>query len=390
VERIRVLIAEDDPVVRATLAELVGEEDDMDVVGTAGDAEEAIEGAERGLPDVVLCDVRMPRGGGERAVDEIRSRVPRARVLALSAHDDSSTVMGMLQAGAIGFLVKGSPAEDIVDAVRRAARGESSLSSGVTGEVIRELVGQRELREHASRMHRRRAGLVRGLIEGGDVSMVFQPIVDLRSLAMVGAEALARFGGNPPRPPNLWFEEAALVGMRVELELATARAALLGRTRLPEGVWLAVNISPATAVSGAFPALLAEVALDGVVFEISEHARVSDYDGLKGVLAGVRSRGARLAIDDAGAGFASLQHILRLSPDFIKLDMALVRGVDSDPARRALASALTSFGNEIGAVLIAEGIETAGELDTLRGLGIRFGQGYYLGRPAPEPVVTVP
>ncbi len=389
-ERIRVLIAEDDPVVRATLAELVGEEDDMDVVGTAGDAEEAIEGAERGLPDVVLCDVRMPRGGGERAVDEIRSRVPRARVLALSAHDDSSTVMGMLQAGAIGFLVKGSPAEDIVDAVRRAARGESSLSSGVTGEVIRELVGQRELREHASRMHRRRAGLVRGLIEGGDVSMVFQPIVDLRSLAMVGAEALARFGGNPPRPPNLWFEEAALVGMRVELELATARAALLGRTRLPEGVWLAVNISPATAVSGAFPALLAEVALDGVVFEISEHARVSDYDGLKGVLAGVRSRGARLAIDDAGAGFASLQHILRLSPDFIKLDMALVRGVDSDPARRALASALTSFGNEIGAVLIAEGIETAGELDTLRGLGIRFGQGYYLGRPAPEPVVTVP
>jgi len=390
VERIRVLIAEDDPVVRATLAELVGEEDDMDVVGTAGDAEEAIEGAERGLPDVVLCDVRMPRGGGERAVDEIRSRVPRARVLALSAHDDSSTVMGMLQAGAIGFLVKGSPAEDIVDAVRRAARGESSLSSGVTGEVIRELVGQRELREHASRMHRRRAGLVRGLIEGGDVSMVFQPIVDLRSLAMVGAEALARFGGNPPRPPNLWFEEAALVGMRVELELATARAALLGRTRLPEGVWLAVNISPATAVSGAFPALLAEVALEGVVFEISEHARVSDYDGLKGVLAGVRSRGARLAIDDAGAGFASLQHILRLSPDFIKLDMALVRGVDSDPARRALASALTSFGNEIGAVLIAEGIETAGELDTLRGLGIRFGQGYYLGRPAPEPVVTVP
>ncbi len=389
-ERIRVLIAEDDPVVRATLAELVGEEDDMDVVGTAGDAEEAIEGAERGLPDVVLCDVRMPRGGGERAVDEIRSRVPRARVLALSAHDDSSTVMGMLQAGAIGFLVKGSPAEDIVDAVRRAARGESSLSSGVTGEVIRELVGQRELREHASRMHRRRAGLVRGLIEGGDVSMVFQPIVDLRSLAMVGAEALARFGGTPPRPPNLWFEEAALVGMRVELELATARAALLGRTRLPEGVWLAVNISPATAVSGAFPALLAEVALEGVVFEISEHARVSDYDGLKGVLAGVRSRGARLAIDDAGAGFASLQHILRLSPDFIKLDMALVRGVDSDPARRALASALTSFGNEIGAVLIAEGIETAGELDTLRGLGIRFGQGYYLGRPAPEPVVTVP
>src|SRR5438874_8558836 len=164
VERIRVLIAEDDPLVRATLAELLGEEDDMDVVGTARDAGEAIEGAERGIPDVVLCDVRMPRGGGQRAVEEIRSRVPRARVLALSAHADSATVMGMLQAGAIGFLVKGSSGEEILDAVRRAARGESSLSSGVTGEVIRELVGQRELREHATRMHRRRAGLVRGFV----------------------------------------------------------------------------------------------------------------------------------------------------------------------------------------------------------------------------------
>jgi EAL domain-containing protein (putative c-di-GMP-specific phosphodiesterase class I)/CheY-like chemotaxis protein len=389
-DRIRVLIAEDDSAVRAALAGLMGAEEDMDVIGAAADADEAIALAERGLPDVVLLDVRMPRGGGQRAVDEIRSRVPRARVLALSAHTDSSTVMGMLQAGAIGFLVKGSPSEDIVDAVRRAARGESSLSSRVTGDVIRELVGQRELREHAARMHRRRAGLVRGFVDGGDVAMVFQPIVELRSLVMVGVEALARFAGKPPRPPNLWFEEAALVGMRIDLELATARKAVLDHPRLPEGVWLAVNVSPSTITADAFTSLMSEVRLDRVVFEISEHARVGDYDGLKAALAEVRARGARLAIDDAGAGFASLQHILRLSPDFIKLDMALTRGVDSDPARRALASALTSFGNEIGAALIAEGIETAAELDTLRGLGIRFGQGFYLGRPTPEPVVTLP
>jgi EAL domain-containing protein (putative c-di-GMP-specific phosphodiesterase class I) len=239
-------------------------------------------------------------------------------------------------------------------------------------------------------MHERRAGLVRGFVHGGDVTMVYQPIVELGSLVMVGVEALARFGGKPPRPPNLWFEEAALVGMRVELELATARSALLGHPQLPEGVWLAVNVSPATALARPFAELTSDVKLDWVVFEISEHARVADYDGLQAVLGEVRARGARLAIDDAGAGFASLQHILRLSPDFIKLDMALTRGVDADPARRALASALTSFGNEIGAALIAEGIETAAELDTLRGLGIRFGQGYYLGMPSPEPVVTLP
>jgi EAL domain-containing protein (putative c-di-GMP-specific phosphodiesterase class I)/CheY-like chemotaxis protein len=389
VDRIKVLIAEDDPTVRAALADLVGEEEDMDLVGTAGDADEAIEVAERGLPDVVLCDVRMPRGGGRRAVGEIISRVPEAQVLALSAHEDRSTVLGMLQAGAIGFLVKGASADDIVEAVRRAARGESSLSNSVAGDVIREVVGQMELREHAANMRRRRTGLVRGFLDGGDMRMVFQPIVDLGSLAMIGVEALARFGGKPSRPPNQWFEEASLVGMRADLELAAVRAAFGSRPPLPEGVWLAVNVSPATALSDEFPVLGSEVGMETVVFEISEHARVADYEGLIAVLDEIRARGARLAIDDAGAGFASLQHILRLSPDYIKLDMGLTRGVDADPARRALASALTSFGNEIGASLIAEGIETAEELATLRGLGVRYGQGFYLGRPSAEPSVTL-
>jgi EAL domain-containing protein (putative c-di-GMP-specific phosphodiesterase class I)/CheY-like chemotaxis protein len=385
VQRIKVLIAEDDPVVRDTLSDLLSEEEGIDVVGAAANADETIAAAVRTKPAVVLCDVRMPGGGGPRATTEILQQLPKTHVLALSAHDDRTTVIGMLQAGAVGYLLKGAPADDIVDAIRLASRGEASLSTRVAGQVIRELIGQLELNDHEAMMRRKRTELMRGVVKGGGITMVFQPIVDLRSLAVVGVEALARFGGKPLRAPNIWLEEAAQVGMRIDLELATARAALAGRTRLDRGVYMSVNISPETAVSPSFPIFMAEEPLEGVVFEISEHARVEDYDELNAVLAEVRTRGGRLAIDDAGAGFASLQHILRLSPDLIKLDMGLTRHVDTDPARRALASALTSFAEDIGAGLIAEGIETAGELEALRGLGVAFGQGFHLGRPASMP-----
>ncbi len=387
VQRIRVLIAEDDDHVRSALFDLLAEEDGIELVGAARDADEAIEIAVRMHPAVVLCDVRMPGGGGQRATTEIRSRSPRTNVLALSAHEDRATVIEMIQAGAVGYLVKGSPADEIVEAIRGAARGESSLSTRVAGEVVQELRGQLELRHHEAEMRRRREQLVRGLMEG--VKMVFQPIVDLRSRRTVGVEALARFGGSPSRPPNAWFDEADGLDMRDGLELATVRAALGARERMPDDVYLSVNVSPATAVGRSFMAFVAEEPLAGVVFEISEHARVEDYEQLNAMVAAVRAKGGRLAIDDAGAGFASLQHILRLAPDIIKLDMAFTRDVDSDPARRALASALSSFATEIGARLVDEGIETAKEMEALRTLGVRYGQGFYLGKPRPDPVAAL-
>ena len=124
-----------------------------------------------------------------------------------------------------------------------------------------------------------------------------------------------------------------------------------------------------------------------VVMEVTEHARVDDYDALNLSLQLLREQGVRLAIDDAGAGFASLQHIVRLSPDFIKLDITLTRNIDADPVRRALATAMISFASEIGAAIIAEGIETEAEFQTLLGLGVPFGQGFYFGDPAPLPVL---
>jgi EAL domain-containing protein (putative c-di-GMP-specific phosphodiesterase class I) len=123
-----------------------------------------------------------------------------------------------------------------------------------------------------------------------------------------------------------------------------------------------------------------------VVLELTEHDAVTEYDELGTALDRLRDLGIRVAIDDAGSGYSSLQHILRLRPDIIKLDIALTRGIDADPARRALAEALVSFGREIGALITAEGIETAEQLDTLRRIGARYGQGYHLARPAALPL----
>ena len=383
VDRIRVMIAEDEPALRDVLTDLIGNEDHLELVGAAGDAEQAIQIGRQKRPDVALVDVRMPGGGGPRVAREMRLYCPRTRVVALSAFDDRSTVLEMLQSGAVGYLVKGASGAEIVDAIGLSARGQSSLSPQVTGEVIKELVGQLQLRDHEAQVRRRRVDLMRRVVQNEGMEMAFQPIVDLRNGQRVGFEALARFGGRPTRPPDRWFAEAAEIGLRANLELAAARVALSHIARLPADVYLSVNLSPETAMSSEFLHLLSETPLERVVFELSEHLPVADYDVLNQALGQLRARGGRLAIDDAGAGFASLQHILRLSPDIIKLDITLTKGVDSDQARRALAFALTSFASEIGADIVAEGIETLEEVEALRGLGVTYGQGFYLGYPGP-------
>jgi EAL domain-containing protein (putative c-di-GMP-specific phosphodiesterase class I) len=125
------------------------------------------------------------------------------------------------------------------------------------------------------------------------------------------------------------------------------------------------------------------VPVDRLVFEITEHAEVADYERLNRELKPLRRRGLRLAVDDAGAGFARLRHILRIHPDIIKLDRSLVRGIDRDPVLRALSYSISAFGSAVGASVVAEGIQTHGELNALRFLGVDLGQGYLLQKPAP-------
>ncbi len=207
---------------------------------------------------------------------------------------------------------------------------------------------------------------------------VFQPIVELTAHRIVGFEALTRFADGTR--PDLRFSEAATVELGEQLETATLRAALVSASCLPETAWLSLNVSPALVTAPDRLGGILASARRPVVLEITEHVPIDDYDRLMAALRPLRSQ-ARIAVDDAGAGYAGLRHILELRPDYVKLDRALVRSIDRDPARRALASSLASFARETGSTLIAEGIETREELSVLRELGVGLGQGYLLGRP---------
>jgi PAS domain S-box-containing protein len=232
---------------------------------------------------------------------------------------------------------------------------------------------------------------IEAVLDGSDecLRIVFQPIVELASGEVVGFEALSRFTSSPSRPPNEWFADAQTAGLGVELELHALRIALAERERMPVGTYLSLNVSPQTAMSPKLLDVLADAPCSLIVLEITEHEGIEDYEALAESLERLRATGLRIAIDDMGSGYASLRHILNLRPDIIKLDIALTRGIDEDPARQALAIALVSFRQEMEAVLVAEGIETQGELDALIQLGLQHGQGYHLGRPGDLPATVV-
>lgn len=221
------------------------------------------------------------------------------------------------------------------------------------------------------------------VLERDGLAMVYQPIVSLADDKVLGFEALARFSFVPSRSPDVWFAEAFEVGRGIELELKAMRMGLESIRRLPEGGYLGLNASPATLLDHRFAETFRKQPLDRVVIEVTEHADIYDYDLLAAALAPLRAHGMRLAVDDAGAGYASLRHILNLKPDIIKLDAELCRDIEDDPVRRALAASLVSFTRDIGCVLIAEGVETAETLEALKTLGIGAAQGFHLGRPMP-------
>jgi PAS domain S-box-containing protein len=251
---------------------------------------------------------------------------------------------------------------------------------GFTGTVRRaEAV---RLDDQARREKRER---VTEVLDKHAVRTVFQPIADVATGAIIGAEALSRFPGEPKQGPDVWFADAAEVGLSAELELFAIEVALEQARQLPPHLYVSVNLSPATLYS---PRLLQLVQRSRwqparLVVEITEHVSIEDYGPLAQRIDELRSLGLRLAVDDAGAGYASFRHILGLSPDYIKLDRALIDGMDDDPARRALVSAVVTFGREVSAVVVAEGIETPAELRTARLLDVDAAQGYFIGRPAP-------
>lgn len=262
----------------------------------------------------------------------------------------------------------------------RLSDRDADVLAGVAATLGRLL----DAEEHGRSVRRAVLDRVDDVLTAGALDIVYQPVVHLQQAVVVGVEALARFRPSPQRPPDVWFAEAAQVGMHAELELLAARRALAGATELPG--FLALNFSATTICSPAFAALLEEVHLRRVVVEVSEHEEVEDYAPVLAALEPLRRRGLRVAVDDAGAGFASLRHVVRLSPDILKLDLSLVRGIDTDSARQELAAALTAFAGKTGADVVAEGVETQAELEALARVGVQLVQGWHLcpGLPAAE------
>lgn len=248
------------------------------------------------------------------------------------------------------------------------------------------LIGQ--LLETRVLAERSREGLVDRLqevITQCQFSVLYQPVVDVIRQQVVGYEALARFAAQPMRAPDQWFSEAHEVELGHWLEIRAIEKAMEGLAHIPHGQYLALNVSPQTILAGALEQALQGAPLARLMLEVTEHSSILDYGLLSDALTQLRQDGLRLAVDDAGSGYASFRHILKLKPDVIKLDHSLIRDIDNEPGCRALAAALITFARETGSSVVAEGVETDNELQTLLALGISTAQGYLLGRPGPLP-----
>lgn len=286
----------------------------------------------------------------------------RAGVIVRCRHRDGSSVW-LEVSGRARLGAKGAPA---------GFEGTSRLLTSPTAE------------EAATTRSRAR---IREIISGHGLLTAFQPIHDLTTGNVIGVEALSRFVSDDGVSADYWFGEASAVGLANELEFAALETALKAAEDLPPSLYVALNISPDTCLDPRLPQVLdgLHVSLDRIVLELTERLPVEEYGLLTAALEPMRQRGLRVAVDDAGSGFASMRHILHLRPDIIKLDRSLIAGIRDNTGQHALGAAMVEFAKRINATLVAEGIETHAELSAVTGLGMTAGQGYLLGRPSVQP-----
>jgi EAL domain-containing protein (putative c-di-GMP-specific phosphodiesterase class I) len=232
-----------------------------------------------------------------------------------------------------------------------------------------------------------RASRIEAVLKGRMLLTAFQPIYDLSTGSAVGVEAFTRFVTDGGDSAGYWFAEAAEARLGSELEFAALESALAAAQHLPPHLYVALKLSPATCLDPLLPGLLEEsmLAPDHMVLELTEALTAEQTAALVAALAPLRQSGVRLAIDHAGSYFDSIRHIRQLQPDIIKLDRSIIAGIDTDTLRHAFSEAMVGFAEQLGAVLIAAGIETNDELAAVAVLGVTAAQGYFLGRPTTRP-----
>lgn len=354
------------------------------------DARRTIELVKSFRPDLLLLDLHMPVMDGFQVLQRVRSIVRPTDflpIIVLTADSSPATRDRVLAAGADDFLIKPLEASEVTLRVRNLLRARSrhlALQQRIV-DLERQVERESHARHEHSERSEKRVARIRAVLDGDAMQMHYQPIVSLRDGTLLGAEALARFSAKPVRPPHRWFAEAAQVGLGVELQVAAVRAAAGALVHLPTMAYLSVNLSADAVRAPEGQQALQQLPPERVVVELTEEGPVADDGATMRALAALRESGVRLAVDDAGSGLVRLREILELTPDIIKIGLAVTRGIDCDAAQRAVAAALVDGAAQVGATVVAEGVETDAELHVLQDLAIDAGQGYLLGRPQPHP-----
>ena len=322
-----------------------------------------------GSYSVRVIDGRLPAVIPDTSADRTASVLPRTHKLGLGAY------VGVPLLGADGSTV------GIVCATSPQPKPHlADLDLSIVNKMADLIGALMELPADSTKIRAEQREGIRRVVAERDFEVIFQAVHDVSTGQVIGVEALARFPCEPFRP-DLFFGEAALLGLDIELETAVIARTLSLLSQLPEDVFVAVNISPSAVLQTPWRELLADVDPSRFVLEITEHDAVENYDALDEVLEECRARGMRVAVDDVGAGFSSFSHVLELAPEFIKIDQSITRNIDADDARRRLAQSIAEFAAQIGATVIAEGVESQNELDAICAAGIPWAQGYYLSRP---------
>ena len=390
----RVLIVDDEPANLELMVAILRRQG-LRKARTVSDPFAVMEAVATFDPDLVILDLHMPGLDGYHVLRQLRGAAAGAYlpVLVLTGDRSRDAINRALDLGANDFLAKP------LDIIETCLRARNLLQMQALYRTLRHhnldlrrQIGLYERQaESQSPTRREVADRVHEVLEPGAMTMALQPVCDVVTGAVVGCEALARFPSSPVnQPADVWFEEAHSVGLGLELELAAVSAALNLLPTVPESMFLAINVSPATAMAHDLETLFPSQGSSRVVLELTEHVPIEDYGAVQSALHHLRADGVRVALDDTGAGYAGFRHLLGLSPDVIKLDITLTRDIDTDVSKRALASALLSFARELEVAVIAEGVETKGELDTLARLEVPWVQGFLIGRPQqPEAVYAL-
>lgn len=371
---ITVLVAEDEPQVREVLEALIATDPRLRFVGGAEEAEAAIQLAADQRPDVALIDVRMPGGGGVRAAREIVRRSPPTKVIAVSAFEDAETILSMLHAGARFYVSKTDPTDQILEAIHRAVSDGEQPKNEIE-RIVRAFDDWMDRRGDRASLEDLRKARVREVLLPGNLHMRFEHVVDMPTGDVVGEEAVPVFAGNANRSAVELLADAQAVDMLTRLELTFVRVALDALADVPEDRWISLSISLATAGCAELLDLLSEAPSDRIVLQLTELEPVDDRDRLDRSIDRWRASGIRIAIDDVGPGIASLRDLVRIRPDFVKLDTSVVRGIEDDLSRQRLVRALLSIAEELGSTVIAKGADTTTAVETLVRLGARLAQG---------------